>query len=265
MKDDNPQVCGQGCQCLVESGIPAEVGLFAERARRLNEIYIKFINTQRPFMTLKLATTLDGRIADPQGQSKWITGAEARKRTHQMRSWHDAVMVGVGTVLADDPQLTVREVAGDNPARIIVDTNLRTPPDARVLGDGAVYIAAGKNTDNKDKAHILGEQGAQILYIDEQDGRVCLTALMKALGEEYGITGILCEGGGNLATALMKERLVDKLIYSMAPKVLGDGIHSLDNIGIDDIADVLILEEPVTEHHGDDVMVIGYPHYAKGN
>jgi len=169
MRDDNPLVCGKGCAQLAAAGIAVEVGLMEKEARRLNESFLTFIRTGRPFVTVKLASTLDGFIADSAGKSAWITGPEARKLVHRWRAWSDAVLVGAGTVLADDPRLTVRDAEGSDPLRVVVDSHLRTPPGAKVVGDGTVIIAATDEAD-EGKARALEDAGATVWRFEAERG-----------------------------------------------------------------------------------------------
>ena len=152
MRDENPIVNGKGIARLQERNIETTVGVLEDNARKLNEVYLKYIKNGIPFITLKMAITLDGRIADPSGTSRWITGSETRHRVHRLRAWSDAVMVGIGTVLADDPALTVRDVEGSDPLRVIVDSHLNTPLDAKVIGDKNVIIAT---TESAKKSQLL--------------------------------------------------------------------------------------------------------------
>lgn len=259
MMDENPLVCGEGIACLQNENIEVTVGVLENLARKLNETYLKFIREGIPFVTLKLATTLDGRIADTAGTSRWITGSEARQQVHQLRAWSDAVMVGIGTVLADDPALTVHDVEGSDPLRVVVDSHLRIPLSAKVMKDNNVIIAT---TDNAEKARLAAceKRGIVVWKLDSVDGRVSLANLLKKLGERE-ITCILCEGGGTLAGSLLKERHVDKVIFAIAPKILGSGKHAVDDIGIETLDAAIGLKERKIEVFGDDVLMSGYPEY----
>lgn len=259
MIDENPLVAGGGCDRLREAGIDVKTGILEDRARKLNEAYLKFITIGAPFLTLKLAVTLDGRIADTGGKSKWITGAETRKRVHRWRAWSDAVMVGVGTVLTDNPALTVRDADGSDPLRIVVDSHLRTPPDAKVIADSHVVIAV-TDAAPKERLDLFKKSGAGIWIIDSKDGRISLAALLKKLGEK-DITSVLCEGGGILATSLLAEKLVDKIIFTFAPKILGSGKNAVGGIGIGDIDNSINLKDTEVVAVGDDIIITGYPEY----
>ena len=257
VKDENPLVNGKGLERLKEAGIETETGILESQARKLNESYCTFIKTGLPFVTLKLAVTLDGKIADCDGSSAWITGPETRKRVHQWRSWSDTVMVGIGTVLEDNPKLTVRDAEGPDPLRIIVDSTLRTPPDAHVLDDFNVIIATTEHYD-REKYAIFENQNVEILVADDGSGNVSIPVLMKKLGERQ-LTSLLCEGGAALATTLLKEHAADKIIMAIAPKILGSGISALGDFGIKGIDDVLELKDVDIECVENDVIVCGYP------
>ena len=222
----------------------------------------RYITTRTPFVTLKLATTLDGFIADTAGKSKWITGAETRKLVHQWRAWSDAVMVGVGTVLADDPSLTVRDAAGKDPLRIIVDSFLRTPTDAKVLADDNVLIAVSDGADPDSVKQFRGS-GVDVVTVEGRDGRVSLPSLMTLLGERE-VTSVLCEGGSALAGSLLREHIADKIVFTMAPAILGDGLHALTDTGASSLDEAVRLADVETETIDGDIVVTGYLEYANG-
>ena len=269
MTDINPLVNGCGFANLHMKNVETIVGILEERANKLNEAYIKFIQTKIPFVTLKLATTLDSKIAAPDGKSKWITGPEARKRVHALRSWSDAVMIGSGTLLADDPLLTVRDAEGSNPVRVIVDSNLKIPENANVLKDTAVnselagnkvIIAATRNID-REKLSRLNALGAHVWEFDSADGLVPLSQLFAKLGEN-NVTSVLCEGGSTLASSLLKEKLVDKIIFNVAPKLLGCGFDAVKDLNIDNLDSAICLKKIDVETLGDDIVITGYPEYT---
>ena len=260
MIDINPLVNGSGFKSLQKNNIETVVGILDNRAKKLNESYIKFIRRKIPFLTLKLAISLDGKIAAPDGNSKWITGPETRKRIHQLRSWSDAVLVGIGTVLADDPMLTVHDIKGLNPLRVIVDSRLRTPKDAKVLLGKNVVIATTNKTDEK-KLSLFSKRGIEIWKFDSKNGRVPLYEVLRKLGEN-NITSLLCEGGSILASSLLKEKLVDKIIFAIAPKILGSGYDAVKGLDIKSLDDAMCLKDVDVETIGDDVVITGYPEYS---
>lgn len=221
-RDSNPRVNGKGIRALRRAGVEVEVGVLEAEARRLNEAYLKRIRCGLPFVALKLALSLDGKAATAGGESKYLTGEKARAFAHRLRSQHDAVMVGVGTVLADDPQLTVRLARGPDPLRVIVDSRLRTPPAARLLQDGgpSVLIAATRNAP-AGRARALEARGAELLFLPSgRDGRVGLLALLRALARR-GLNALLVEGGPTLAGSLLDKGLVDRVYFFLAPFLLG--------------------------------------------
>jgi diaminohydroxyphosphoribosylaminopyrimidine deaminase / 5-amino-6-(5-phosphoribosylamino)uracil reductase len=229
--DPNPHVSGNGIRTLRKAGIEVVAGVLEAEAKKLNEAFIKHITSGMPFVTLKIAQTLDGKIATATGTSQWITGEEARKEAHRLRDSHDAILVGINTVLNDDPSLTTRIPGGQDPIRVIVDSKLRTPPSAKVItqkSPAKTYIAAIP-TASKDKLVSLLDAGAEIVLARAKSGRVDLKHLMKMLGT-YGITSVLIEGGAEVNASALKAGLVDKVVMFIAP-VLMTGADSLCSIG----------------------------------
>lgn len=228
-QDPNPLVAGKGIARLKKAGITVMVGLLQKEAQQINEGWNKFITQNLPFVTLKAACSLDGKIAAEDGTSKWISNDLSRQKVHEMRATSDAVMVGVNTVLKDDPRLNVRLKKKDgvrHPLRVIVDTNLETPPSAAVLHSfgGKVIIATA--SDNSRRAKALEEEGATILRLPEKNKRVNLKELMAELGKR-GVVNLLMEGGAELYTAALNEGIVDKLALFYAPILLGGGRYSI--------------------------------------
>ncbi len=261
MSDPNPLVCGGGITILENAGIRTKTGILEDAAKKLNEAYVKYIVYKIPFLTLKLAVTLDGKLADRSGNSTWITGPETRKWVHRLRAWSDAVMVGAGTVLADDPELNVRDAEGSNPIRIIIDESLDTPPDARVCSGDSCIVATSPNADVKKQA-VLTDRGVTVLKLGNTVNGISLRDVLKYLGEQ-GIISILCEGGGMIAGSLLTEKLVDKVIYTIAPKLLGDGKDSLSGFHTGGIEHALQLENTTVETIENDIIVSGYPLYRQ--
>jgi riboflavin-specific deaminase-like protein len=210
-----------------------------------------------PFVTVKFAQSLDGRIATATGDSKWITGEEARQFAHQLRSRHDAILVGIGTVLADDPQLTVRLTEGRDPLRVVVDTNLRTPLTARVLANGAAagtLIVCAESVD-RERVEAVEELGGAVLRLaanDDQAG-IDIARLLEALGRR-GIKSVLVEGGRQIITAFLSARAVDRVIAIVAPKIIGKGIESIGDLGIIHINDALTFTSVSTLKLGADIV-----------
>jgi diaminohydroxyphosphoribosylaminopyrimidine deaminase/5-amino-6-(5-phosphoribosylamino)uracil reductase len=234
--DPNPLVNGKGAQILRDHGIEVSVGAMEQAARGLNEIYFHYIQAGLPFITIKYAQSLDGRIATLKGNSRWISSERARKLTHRLRAQHDAVMVGRGTVLADDPLLTVRLAKGKHPLRICLDSKLRIPLNAQVLQDNEQTLIITTDEHEKDKTEKIRKLGKEVLVNQKgEDGRIALRPLMKALAER-GIASILVEGGAEVVTALLKEGLVKRMVVITAPLVLGKGIEAIGDLGIIDLA-----------------------------
>jgi diaminohydroxyphosphoribosylaminopyrimidine deaminase/5-amino-6-(5-phosphoribosylamino)uracil reductase len=239
LRDPDPRVDGVGLQRLRDAGITVEVGLLEEEARRTNAGFIKRFGRGLPMVTLKLATTLDGRIATRTGESQWITGPEARRLAHALRGSHDAVMAGSGTLLADDPELTCR-LPGYAPmptVRVIADGRLRTPLAARLFkADAPAWIATLPGHDPAALA-ALEQRGAEFLDIPPApEGGLEPVALMRALAAR-GITRLMVEGGAVLGASLLRAGLVDRLAWFAAPSLMGgDGRSALESLGVDRLA-----------------------------
>ncbi len=256
--DPDPRCSGGGHATLIDGGCRVFIGPMTRSATRLNRAYFKHKATGLPHVTLKMAMTADGRIATDAGESKWITGPEARRLVHGMRSRAQLVMAGVGTLLADDPSLTAR-LDGDchRCDALIVDTHGTTPSHARALRreDGSnCLIACGESA--LEAAERLREAGAEPLMLPETDGRVDLRALMVELGRRSIMT-VLCEGGPTLAGALIAEGLIDEVVFFLAPKLLGQGPGPLVGIGVDTLAAAHRLNIEETRMVGADVMIRG--------
>jgi 5-amino-6-(5-phosphoribosylamino)uracil reductase/diaminohydroxyphosphoribosylaminopyrimidine deaminase/5-amino-6-(5-phosphoribosylamino)uracil reductase len=213
----------------------------------------------RPTVTLSYAQTLDGRIATAGGSSQWISGHESLRLTHQLRAEHDAIMVGVGTVLADNPRLTVRLVDGPDPLRVIVDSRLRTPLDANVLAGDAAHGTVLAITDRapSERRQVAQQRGASILVLPEDEaGHVQIAPLLERLAER-GVRSVMVEGGAGMLTAFLRARLVDRMVVTLAPKVLGRGIDAVGDLEIGDLANALRLADVVYERYGDDIVIDG--------
>jgi diaminohydroxyphosphoribosylaminopyrimidine deaminase/5-amino-6-(5-phosphoribosylamino)uracil reductase len=258
--DPNPLVAGRGIQRLKEMGVQVEVGIRESQAIELNEVFNKFILTGKPFVTLKSALSLDGRIATRSGHSRWITGAESREAVHTLRHRHNAIMVGAETVLADDPELTTRlSVPGLHPTRVIVDSKLRIPETARVLNESAPKLVLSTEQADVSKVARLQSLGAEVL-ICGSGARVDLGLAMKALGER-NISSVLLEGGGVLNGAMLEAGLVDKLMLFYAPLIIGgEGAPSAFAFkGPEEMSSTLRLDRVSMQSFGDDWCVTGYP------
>ncbi|GGG57231.1 riboflavin biosynthesis protein RibD [Paenibacillus radicis (ex Gao et al. 2016)] len=263
--DPNPQVAGRGLERLRESGIEVTVGLLEEKSRSMNEKFNKYITTKLPFVTLKTASTLDGKIASRTGDSRWITGAAAREQVHTLRHQHEAIMVGIATVLADDPMLTTRaEVPAIHPVRIIVDSKLRLPLDARVVTDRSARTLV-LTTEGADQAKGAALEAAGVELVRAGAGEhVDLKEAMRKLGEAE-IGSILLEGGGKLNGAMLEAGLIDKIMIYMATKIIGGlqapGTFTFD--GFEKMAQAIELERVAVEMAGEDICIAGYPAYSQ--
>jgi diaminohydroxyphosphoribosylaminopyrimidine deaminase / 5-amino-6-(5-phosphoribosylamino)uracil reductase len=241
LPDPDPRVSGNGFQQLRQAGIQVSVGLLQAAAEKQNAGYLKHRSLHLPLVTLKLAQTLDGNIATATGDSRWITGEAARRHVHRQRSRVDAVMVGAGTVIADDPLLTVRHVRGRDPRPMVVDGLLRAPADARVFGrPGAVLVTAAEGAAPRQGEYTA--RGVDVWTFPGVNGQVDLRqALLRAAAE--GITHIMLEGGSRLAAAALTARVVDQVQIYIAPTLLGTGLGSIGEMGIERIAQSVHLED----------------------
>lgn len=259
--DPNPLVAGKGIERLRSNGIEVVTGVLEEESQKLNEIFIKYIVTKEPFVVMKNAMSLDGKIATVTGESQWISGESSRKQVHSLRHELAGIMVGIETIIKDDPQLTSRTLNSRNPIRIVVDSQLRIPIASKVLTqqDKAKTIVATTRRANKEKLDTLKQMDIEVLVTKEKGGRVDLKELMKLLGAK-GIDSILLEGGANLNFSALEEGIVDKIQSYIAPKIIGGkeaktavegaGVHSLKNaFQIDRMTPVMV---------GEDLFVEGY-------
>jgi diaminohydroxyphosphoribosylaminopyrimidine deaminase/5-amino-6-(5-phosphoribosylamino)uracil reductase len=260
--DVNPQVAGSGIAKLRAAGIEVVSGVLADRAHLLNESFFKYIQTGLPFVAVKIASTLDGRLATKIGDSRWISGEASRALVHQLRHQYDGIMVGIGTVLADDPSLTARaDVELLQPARIIVDSQLRVPLDAKSIqlnnSSDRVIILTTKHGDSQ-KLHQLTARGIQVIICGE-GMRVDLQFALKKLAELH-IRSVLLEGGGELNGAMLEQHLLDKAYMFIAPKLIG-GSNATANFsfpGRERMEDAIVLKRVTYQTIGDDVLVTGY-------
>ncbi len=219
----------------------------------------------RPLVTLSYAQTLDGRLATASGSSQWISGPESLQFSHTLRAKHDAIMVGVGTVLCDNPRLTVRLVAGPDPLRIVVDSKLRTPLDAAVLAAGAAPGTVFAITAHApaERVAAIAALGANILLLPaDMAGRVDLAALLAAL-HQRGINSLMVEGGATLITALLRAQLADHIAICVAPKILGAGIEAIGDLGIRKLGQAITLADIAVQPYGADLIIEGRLVYAE--
>jgi diaminohydroxyphosphoribosylaminopyrimidine deaminase / 5-amino-6-(5-phosphoribosylamino)uracil reductase len=266
MQDPNPSVKGKGTAALRRAGLSVTIGIAQREAEELNKAYCHWMKTGRPYVTLKAGMTLDGKLATATGESRWITSAASRREVHQLRRSADAVLVGVGTVLADDPSLTARtgprleKLALQQPLRIVVDSRLRTPFKAEVLAqqDKAKTIIVTTAAAPAARRSALQKKGIEILTVPALQGRVSLSALLRELGRR-GIMSLLVEGGSEVNAAMLKAKLIDHVRLYMAPLLLG-GQNAKGVIGGTSparLAGAITLRHVVTRSVGDDVVVEG--------
>ncbi|MBO4779576.1 MAG: bifunctional diaminohydroxyphosphoribosylaminopyrimidine deaminase/5-amino-6-(5-phosphoribosylamino)uracil reductase RibD [Selenomonadaceae bacterium] len=259
MKDPNPQVAGRGFEILQSAGIEVEVGILEEEARKLNEVFLKWVTRKLPFVTLKFACSLDGKIATVNGESQWISGEESRKFGHHLRDINDAILVGAGTVLADDPSLTTRLVEGKNPVRVIVDSNARTPLDSKVVTDkSARTIIAVTSNAPYEKISALKSHGVEIITAGDGE-RVNLEILMRELANRE-LTSVLVEGGGTIHFSMLEAGLVDKIFAFVAPKIIGgkNALTAVEGAGFEKLSDAVELENFTATKLGEDILIRGY-------
>ncbi|MDQ3953536.1 MAG: bifunctional diaminohydroxyphosphoribosylaminopyrimidine deaminase/5-amino-6-(5-phosphoribosylamino)uracil reductase RibD, partial [Actinomycetota bacterium] len=255
-KDPDERVAGRGFEILRAAGVAVEVGLMEAEARRVNAAFLFQRSTGRPLVTLKLALTLDGRLSAPDGSSQWITGPGARSLVQRRRSEVDAVVVGAGTVVADDPSLTVRDVPNAHqPARVVVDSSGRTPLSARIFGGEAELIVATTSSCHHDTQTAFKERGAEVVVLADLDGRVDLAILVEALGRR-GWLELYCEGGGELASSLLRGSLVDRLELNYGPLLAGRGGADIGELGVTSLGDAARWTTVSIDRIDDDARVV---------
>ena len=257
--DPNPSVNSKGIKTLKSKGIKVDIGILEDECRELNEHYFKFIKSGIPYVTIKYAQTLDGRIATKTGNSQWISSEALRKYVHRLRAVNDCIMVGVGTVIADDPQLTVRYAKGHNPLRVVVDSKLRIPVKSSVLRDNNSHLTIIATTSKAPSRKVTAVKnlGAEVLVVKkDKNGGVSLRGLLRELGKR-GITSVIVEGGSEIVTSLLKANLVDKMMILTAPKIMGKGVEAIGDLGVCKIKDTIKFSSFKTMRKGDDFVFEG--------
>ncbi|MGE5436657.1 MAG: bifunctional diaminohydroxyphosphoribosylaminopyrimidine deaminase/5-amino-6-(5-phosphoribosylamino)uracil reductase RibD [Syntrophothermus sp.] len=255
--DMNPLVSGKGIKKLKEAGIEVKAGFLEKECIELNKFFFKYITKKLPYVTLKAAQTLDGKIADEKGYSRWISSLDSRKYVHQLRSEYSAVLVGAGTIIKDKPKLNVRLVEGRNPKRIIVDSNLRLSPDSTIFmenSDKNLIIATLRKNQDKKKIEPFLKRNVEFIFTKECEGRVSLRSLLIEAAK-INITSILVEGGSEIYTSFVKEKLFDDIYLFITPKLLGSGLPLVGELGIKSIKNSLKLSIDTIKKYDDDILL----------
>ena len=260
MEDPNPLVKGRGLDMLRAAGLDVEVGILKEACRSLNEAFCQYIRTKEPFVILKIAATLDGKIATQHGESKWITGEDSRRVAHRLRDQADCLLVGIGTILKDDPMLTTRIRKGRDPYRVILDSRLRIPEKANVIDQNPEKtILATTELAPKEKMESLEKRGVRVLILDSVQGRVNLKSLLSRLGE-MGMMSILVEGGSEVNGSFLNEGLIDKIFLFLSPRFLGgQALGIFGGRGAEKLEEALILNPLKIQRVREDILLEGYP------
>ena len=259
--DPNPLVAGRGVKKLKDAGIYVEYGILESECYKLNEVFMKYIVKKEPFVVMKTGMSLDGKIATYSGESKWITEEKSREDVHNLRNELTGIMVGINTVLKDNPQLTCRVNGGRNPIRIIVDSTLKIPIDCKIVNTAKEVETIIATTDkaNLDKINSLEDKGVKIIVVPSKNGKVNLKELMTILGK-LKIDSILLEGGGTLNFSALEEGIVDKVKIYIAPKIIGgkDSKTPIEGKGIDNLKDAFKITNLSVSTIKEDILVEGY-------
>ena len=257
--DMNPLISGKGVKKLKSAGIDVKVGVLENECIELNKFFFKYVTKKLPYVSLKAAQTIDGKIADKSGESSWISSLQSRKYVHSLRAKYDAVLVGKGTIEKDDPKLTVRLVEGRNPKRVVLDANLDIKLSHRIFtknnDKNLIVITSKKNAGKKRKINKLNSLGALVLFAKEESGEK--VDLKSALRELYkiGIASVLVEGGSEVFTSFVKENLFDDMLMFISPKILGCGVPLIGNLGIKNLQKSVKAKIGNVEKIGDDILL----------
>lgn len=258
--DVNPKVAGKGFKILEDAGIHVEYGFLQDELRKQNEVFFKWIEHKKPFIVLKAAMTLDGKIATATGQSKWITNETSRAYGYKLRDIYDGIMVGINTVIEDNPMLTARVDGGKNPIRIVVDSSLKIDINANVVQDkSAKTIVATTDKADKDKILKLQAQDVDVIVVDkDENDKVDIEKLLDILGQQ-NICSVLVEGGATLSGSFVAKKLVDKVYFFIAPKIVGgkEAKTPVAGTGILNLQEALALKDIQIEKLEEDILIIG--------
>lgn len=259
MKDPNPLVSGKGLSALRRAGVAVADGLLEEEARSLNRPYCRWVVSGKPYVTLKLAMSLDGQIASSTGMSRWISGEESRKRTHRMRAETDAVLVGGGTFRKDDPLLSSRIPGGRDPRRVILTSRLSDISGRRLFrqGQGKILFVCPRGVSDRDMKRVVS-LGGRVLRLPSRGGRIPAEVFLRALGKE-GVTSLLVEGGGRTAGWLVSAGAVDRFVFFLAPLLLGEGMRAVTGFRARSVAGGRKLAITDVRRAGDDLVVTAEP------
>ena len=263
MRDPNKLVGGKGIRILRKAGIKVEVGVLQAECALMNEVFVKYVRTGLPFVVWKTAISLDGKIATASGKSRWITGPKARQCVHALRDTVDAILVGAGTVVKDDPLLTTRlkNKKGKNPARVILDNKCRVSLDARVFWNSetqkVIYVTGGNVPADREKQ--LRIMGVDLWVVEENEDGLDLTQVMRKLGDQ-GLTSVLIEGGGEVNASALKSRIVDKVMFFVAPIIIGgrNTPGAVAGKGIENLDEALKVKKLTVRQIGPDFLLEGY-------
>lgn len=255
MYDPNPLV--EGFREVKFRGLKSKIGILSKESEKLNEFYVKYMKTKKPFVILKVAMTMDGKVATKTGDSKYITSNEARKRVHKLRSEVDAILVGINTVKKDNPKLTPRLIKGRDPMKVVVDSSLNMPLKCNLMKNPSKLIIATTKKAPKKTMNRFYQKGVNVIVCKTDKGRVDLKDLMKELGKR-DISSLMIEGGPTLNSSVIKQKIADKLLIFTAPKIVGKGMGAIGDLDITKINKAIKLKKIKTDKVGKDILLEAY-------